>query len=252
MATQLLARAREDGPVVGHGVVGARDAGVGGLRHHLGDVRAPGGRRLLREELRALHLVEAEDDLLDGEVVADAAAVARLGRGHLPAAFVHHGLEERLVVRGGASARRKEHAEVGGEAREAVLADAFRLNVLQVALHVRGRVGVHGHFHQVEVAGLRDGEGRDRGREGERENQFVRSCVHVVRSFVNLVGFREVLKLADLAEERGLKPRLQALFKAVVGMVSILPSLAARSIPNSRACRRTLYIKIISSTNIST
>ena len=79
MAAQLLARAREDGPVLRDLGVRLGDAGVGGCRHDLGDVRAPGVCRLLREELRALHLVEAEDDLLDGEIISYAAAVARLG-----------------------------------------------------------------------------------------------------------------------------------------------------------------------------
>ena len=134
-----------------HGVVRPRDARVCRLRDAAGDAGAPGVRRLLWENPRALHLVEAEDDLLDGEVVAHAAPVARLGDRHLPAALVHHRLEERLVSRRHAPARREQNAQVGCEPWETMFLYALRLYVLKVALHVFGRVGVNGLFHKIEV-----------------------------------------------------------------------------------------------------
>ena len=161
---QLLARGAEDGPVVGDGVARARLAAVGRLGDGPADVRPPGLRHRRRVDLRLLDGEEAEDDLLDGEVVPDAMRALPVpprglqGRRHLRAAGVHHRAEEGAVRR--PPPMRDEDAEVRGEPREAVFEDALLLHPRVVGADVIRRVRPHRRLDEIEVFALRDARRR--------------------------------------------------------------------------------------------
>ncbi len=162
--TQLLARGAEDGPVVGDGIAGTRLAAVGRFGHGPADVRPPGLRHRRGEDLRLLDGEEAQDDLLDGEVVPHAVRAlsvpprGRQGRRHLRAAGVHHRAEERAVRR--PPPMRHQYAEVRGEPGEAVFEDALLLHPRMVGADVLRRIRPHRRLDEIEVFALRDARRR--------------------------------------------------------------------------------------------